>query len=240
MGYEYEHCQHIIWSTLSTKMNGFQMDISEFSNWNLQIQHRLNLNDKIIQLGTGGTINLQQDVYLKETFGKYGEMRKEAACLDSTKITENCSNNLLKQPVSFAAGADGSLYIGDFDSIRRLRTDGTSSVIFKFPFKHTNNQQFKSSNNHAHSYIYYIQYSPYDGHLYITDYERFQILRLINLDNVEQPENNFEVIAGNGLRCFYSEDVDQCGDGGPAIDARLSQPKSKFSNKFYLIIQYFK
>lgn len=223
IGYEYEHCQHIIWSTLSTKMNGFKMDISEFANWNLQIHHRLNLNDKIIQLGSGGTINLQQDVYLEEKFGKYGQMRKEAACLDSTtkQTGENCSNDLLKQPVSITADADGSLYVGDSDIVRRLKPDGSSIVIFKLPSKQSGKTTTKNQ-----AYIYHLQYSSYDGHLYLADSERFEILRLLNLDNVEQPETNFEVIAGNGLRCFYSEDAEQCGDGGPAIDARLQQPKS--------------
>jgi len=220
VGYEYEHCQHIIWSTLSTKMNGFQIDVSELANWNLQIHHRLNLNEKIIQLGSGGSINLQQDVYLKETFGKYGQMRKDNDCLDSKVPNENCQ--LLRQPVGLTSGSDGSLYFGDADLIRRLKPDGTSSIIFKFPTKSINNQSKKNSQ----AYVYYLQFSAYDNHLYVTDSERFQIFKLLSLDNVEQPENNFEIIAGNGLRCLHSEDADQCGDGGLAIEARLSHPKS--------------
>lgn len=205
------------------------MDISEFANWNLQIHHRLNVNEKFMQLGTGGIINLHKDIYLKETFGKYGQMRRETACLDSTKIIENCSNNLLQQPVSLTSGADGSLYIGDADLIIRLKPDGSSIVLFKFSSKlSSNNLQFNKANgNQAHSHAYYLQYSAYDGHLYVTDSERFQIFRLLSLDNVEQPESNFEIIAGNGLRCFYSEDAEQCGDGGLAIEAKLTQPKGK-------------
>ena len=206
-------------------MNGFQIDVSEFANWNLQIHHRLNLNEKIIQLGSGGTINLQQDVYLKETFGKYGQMRKDNDCLDgSSKAGEHCSNNSLKQPVSLTAGSDGSLYFGDADLIRRLKPDGSTSVLFRFPAKQTANGQSKKNGNLA-SYVYHLQYNAYDNHLYVSDSERFQIFKLLNLDNVEQPETNFEVIAGNGLRCFHSEDADQCGDGGLAVEARLSHPK---------------
>lgn len=227
VGYEYEHCQHIIWSTISTRMSGFQMEISEFANWNLQIHHRLNLNDKIIQLGSGGAVDLQQDVYLKETFGKHGQMRTEPACMDSSKAGESCSNNLLKQPVSITAGADGSLYIGDSDLVRCLKPDGSSTVLFKFPAKPTNAGQFSKTNggNQAHAYVYQLQFSAYDGHLYVSNSDGFQILKLLSLDNVDQPESNFEVIAGNGLRCFHSEDSDQCGDGGPAVEAKLSHPK---------------
>ena len=221
VGYEYEHCQHIIWSTISTRMSGFQMDISEFANWNLQIHHRLNLNDKIIQLGSGGAVDLQQDVYLREAFGKHGQIRTEPACQDSSKTGENCSNNLLKQPVSFTAGADGSLYIGDADLVRRLKPDGTSVVLFRLPAK----QASAAGKTNPTSYVYHLQFSAYDGHLYLANSESFQILKLLSQDNVEQPETNFEVVAGNGLRCFHSEDADQCGDGGPAIEAKLSHPK---------------
>lgn len=202
------------------------MEISEFANWNLQIHHRLNLNDKIIQLGSGGAVDLQQDVYLRETFGKHGQMRTEPACMDSSKAAESCSNNLLKQPVSFTAGADGSLYIGDSDLVRCLKPDGSSVVLFKFPAKQANAAQFgKTNSNQAHSYVYHLQFSAYDAHLYVANSDGFQILKLLSLENVEQPESNFEVIAGNGLRCLHSEDSDQCGDGGAAVEAKLSHPK---------------
>ncbi|GFT99158.1 teneurin-a [Nephila pilipes] len=73
---------------------------------------------------------------------------------------------------------------------------------------------------------YHITLSPTDGHLYISDPERHQILRINSLDKVEDPESNFDVVVGSGDRCL-PRDRDNCGDGKPALEARLSYPKGK-------------
>jgi len=67
--------------------------------------------------------------------------------------------------------------------------------------------------------------SPYDNHLYISDPERHQILRIHTTDRVEDPESNYDVFVGSGLRCLPSRDPSSCGDGGSALEAKLSFPK---------------
>lgn len=77
------------------------------------------------------------------------------------------------------------------------------------------------------SYQYYLCLSPTDGNLYISDPERHQILRVLNLNTVNDPTINSEVVAGSGERCVPG-DSNNCGDNGPALEAKLSHPKGKF------------
>jgi hypothetical protein len=66
--------------------------------------------------------------------------------------------------------------------------------------------------------------SPADGHLYISDPEKHQVLKVLYLNNVTDPASNMDAVVGNGQRCIPG-DEENCGDGGLAKNARLSHPK---------------
>lgn len=67
--------------------------------------------------------------------------------------------------------------------------------------------------------------SPTDGHLYVSDPEKHQILRVLTTNAVVvDPIINYEVYVGSGERCIPG-DQSSCGDGGLAINAKLSNPK---------------
>ena len=51
-----------------------------------------------------------------------------------------------------------------------------------------------------------------------------QVWRLLKLEDVTSPADNYEVVAGTGERCVPGPH-DDCGDGGPATQARLAFPK---------------
>lgn len=68
--------------------------------------------------------------------------------------------------------------------------------------------------------------SPADGHLYISDPEKHQILKALSLEQVQDPSINIEPVVGNGERCIPG-DEGHCGDEGPAIHAKLAHPKGK-------------
>lgn len=74
------------------------------------------------------------------------------------------------------------------------------------------------------SYSYHLTVGPVDGHLYISDPEQHQILRVTSMTDASSTKNNTEPIVGNGEKCL-PRDKDQCGDGRPAKDARLAYPK---------------
>ena len=74
------------------------------------------------------------------------------------------------------------------------------------------------------AYKYFMTVSPLDGRLYISDAQSKQILLVKTMGAVRVLDNNKEVIAGSGQQC-YPGDPGNCGDGGPALDAKLFYPK---------------
>ena len=51
-----------------------------------------------------------------------------------------------------------------------------------------------------------------------------QVWRILKLEQVQSPAENYEVVAGTGERCVPGG-PDNCGDGGPATAAKLAFPK---------------
>lgn len=82
------------------------------------------------------------------------------------------------------------------------------------------------------AYQYYLSVSPADGHLYISDPEKHQILRALSLEKVQDPSINMEAVVGSGERCIPG-DEGHCGDEGPAIHAKLAHPKGLYPAIFY-------
>ena len=60
VGYEYSNCPKIIWDEQSAELPGHDMSISEIGGWNLNIHHRYNFHEGILQKGDG------TDIYLKK------------------------------------------------------------------------------------------------------------------------------------------------------------------------------
>lgn len=58
----------------------------------------------------------------------------------------------------------------------------------------------------------------------MSDTEKHQILRVSTTNSVIDPLTNFEAYVGSGERCIPG-DQSSCGDGGPARNAKLSNPK---------------
>jgi hypothetical protein len=69
--------------------------------------------------------------------------------------------------------------------------------------------------------------SPADGHLYISNPEKHQVLRVLSLEAVTEPDINSEPVVGSGERCIPGDET-HCGDEGPARDAKLAHPKGQY------------
>ena len=74
------------------------------------------------------------------------------------------------------------------------------------------------------SFLYEISISPADDSVYMTNSERHQVWRILGVDDVDSPVDNWEVVVGTGERCVPGDPAN-CGDGGPASAAKLSFPK---------------
>ncbi|XP_058456897.1 teneurin-m isoform X2 [Malaya genurostris] len=207
IGYQYTDCKDIIWDVQTTKLSGHDMSISEVGGWNLDIHHRYNFHEGILQKGDGSNIYLKHKPRVILTTMGDGHQRP----LDCTDCNGVASKQRLLAPVALAAAPDGSLYVGDFNYIRRIMIDGTVKTVVKL-------------NATRVSYRYHMALSPLDGSLYISDPESHQIIKVKNKDDSHDPEHNWEPVVGSGDRCLPGDEA-HCGDGGLARDAKLAYPK---------------
>ncbi|XP_055530568.1 teneurin-m isoform X1 [Wyeomyia smithii] len=207
VGYQYTDCKDVIWDVQTTKLSGHDMSISEVGGWNLDIHHRYNFHEGILQKGDGSNIYLKHKPRVILTTMGDGHQRP----LDCPDCNGIASKQRLLAPVALAAAPDGSLYVGDFNYIRRIMIDGTVKTVVKL-------------NATRVSYRYHMALSPLDGSLYISDPESHQIIKVKNKDDSHDPEHNWEPVVGSGERCLPGDEA-HCGDGGLARDAKLAYPK---------------
>ncbi|XP_035826375.1 teneurin-m, partial [Aplysia californica] len=214
VGYQYMSCDHVYWETRSATLNGYDMTASHIGGWNLDIHHTYNHQEGILHKGDG------TNIYLKEKPKKIlnilgsGQRRK----LNCESCNGKALDNGLLSPVALASGLDGSLYVGDYNFIRKLspQREEIASIL-----------QLSTLTT---PYKFYMTVSPVDGRLYISDFMSHKIIRVRTMGPVPDLLDNFEVVAGNGEECTPGEE-DMCGDGGPAVNARLRYPKGIAINK---------
>ncbi|KAJ8984541.1 hypothetical protein NQ317_006827 [Molorchus minor] len=207
VGYEYNDCKDIIWDVQTTKLSGHDMSISEVGGWNLDIHHRYNFHEGILQKGDGSNIYLKHKPRVILTTMGDGHQRP----LDCTECEGQASKQRLLAPVALACAPDGSLFVGDFNLIRKIQTDGIVRNIVRL-------------NATRVSYRYHMSLSPLDGTLYISDPESHQIIKVRNTDEYSDPDHNWETVVGSGERCLPGDEA-HCGDGALARDAKLAYPK---------------
>ncbi|XP_034946583.1 teneurin-m isoform X3 [Chelonus insularis] len=207
VGYEYSDCKDIIWDVQTTKLSGHDMSISEVGGWNLDIHHRYNFHEGILQKGDGSNIYLKQKPRVILTTMGDGHQRP----LDCYECDGQASKQRLLAPVALAASPDGSIFVGDFNLIRKILVDGTVRTVVRL-------------NATRVSYRYHIALSPLDGVLYISDPESHQIIRVRDTNDYSDPDHNWETVVGSGERCLPGDEA-HCGDGALARDAKLAYPK---------------
>ena len=207
VGYQYINCDSIIWEMQTTQLAGHDMPISEIGGWNLDIHHRYNFHEGILQKGDGTNVYLKTKAKLLTTSIGDGQQRP----LHCPYCNGLAKDQRLLAPVALASAPDGSLYIGDFNLVRRLKPDGSIFTVVEL-------------SESSVAYKYHLTVGPIDGKLYFSDPEKHQILRAINLESPSDPRNNLEVFVGTGVKCLPG-DRTACGDGQSARDAKLSYPK---------------
>ncbi|XP_055927054.1 teneurin-m-like isoform X4 [Argiope bruennichi] len=207
VGYKYSKCDRVVWTVQATTLRGYDMDISELGSWNLDVHHRYNFHEGVLQKGDGATIYFRQQPRVISILMGNSQPRP-LLCPDCNGLARD---NKLLSPVALASGPDGSVYVGDFNLVRRITPNGQVYTVFRMKTSDVSSQ-------------YHLTLSPTDGHLYISAPEHHKILRVHSLDKVEDPDSNFDVVVGSGIRCL-PRDKNNCGDGKPALEALLSYPK---------------
>ncbi len=70
---------------------------------------------------------------MSRLIGKSGQARSIDCSSGSDCHKGRASEQRLLAPVAVATASDGSVYIGDFDLIRRVRPDGHVASVLKLP-----------------------------------------------------------------------------------------------------------
>lgn len=222
VGYIYHRCGKPHWHVLHKRLAGQHLDASEVGGWNVHIHHRYNVFDGVLQRGDGEMIDFRADDFELVAERVSGERLKARDYVCREQQCHGLAANVAKffSLNALAAAPDGSLFVGDANLIRRIAPDGHIYTVYRFP-------------NHSarQSYEYYLAFNPYDQYLYISDPQRYQIIKLpiAAADNnnnngaiTEPPEA--EVVVGSGERCL-PHNKNLCGDERPAQEARLIHPK---------------
>ncbi|KAI5624951.1 teneurin-3 isoform X2, partial [Silurus asotus] len=224
VGFEYESCLSVVlWERRSSTLQGFEVDASNMGGWSLDKHHVLDLQSGILYKGNGENVFLSQLPPVISTIMGNGR-RRSISC---PSCNAPAGGNKLLAPVALAWGRDGSLYVGDFNYIRRIDPSGNVTSIMEL-----RNKDFRHSNNPAHRY--YLSSDPVTGRLYVSDTNSRRIYRPRVLSGEVEPQANVDVVAGTGDHCLPF-DENQCGDGGPASEALLTGPKGLAVDKNGLI-----
>uniref|UniRef100_G5E661 Teneurin-1 n=2 Tax=Bos taurus TaxID=9913 RepID=G5E661_BOVIN len=207
VGYEYEMCpDFILWEKRTVILQGFEMDASNLGGWSLNKHHILNPQSGIIHKGNGENMFISQQPPVIATIMGNGHQRS-VAC---TNCNGPAHNNKLFAPVALASGPDGSVYVGDFNFVRRIFPSGNSVSILEL------------STSPAHKY--YLAMDPMSESLYLSDTNTRKVYKLKSLVETKDLSKNFEVVAGTGDQCLPF-DQSHCGDGGRASEASLNSPR---------------
>ena len=234
VGYEYLSCDQIIWETKRVQIRANDLPITEVGGlFNLDIHHRYNLQQGVLQKGKGENLYLNQlnpmmigtilgDGTQRPLHCTYcnGDLNLSHTYSDQNNNYQNEAHKRLLAPVALAASNDGCIFVGDFNLIRKinLRTGKITTII--------------ELNSSQVAYKYHLTVSPADNRLYFSDPEKYQIfvarstfLDEPNGEDEPDPRENLELVAGNGIKCLPG-DKHHCGDRKPAKQARLSYPKA--------------
>lgn len=261
VGYEYFDCKHVIWSTKHIQLAGHDLSVSDIgSSWNLNIHHRFNYRDSILQRGDGLNFNLKTDKpkIVQPIMGD-GYQRQLICpyCDGATGVIEQ----RLHKPLALVSGPDGSLYVGDYNLIRRIDPP-QSSAGSGASSGQANERVVRTVLELPANKVparYSLALSSSDQRLYMTDSDRHQIhlireqgrqqasaeLQQFNDSNsftgnlnsqTGADEANLLAVVGSGHKC-QPEDRANCGDGQLARSARLIEPKAivfDLSNRMYI------
>ncbi|XP_028969053.1 teneurin-m [Galendromus occidentalis] len=219
VGYEYSNCPEVLWEIQTTQVSGHDMSISEIGGWNLDIHHRYNFHEGILQKGDGSNVYLKnKPKVLSITMGD--ESQRPLHCTYCNGVAKD---QKLMSPVAVVNAPDGSIIVGDFNLIRRIKPDGMVSTVVELASSQI-------------AYSYHLAVAPATGQLYVSDPERHKVFRVIRLDDVVDVKNNVELVVGTGAKCLPGDKL-FCGDGRPAREAKLSYPKGiaiSMNNEIYI------
>lgn len=120
IGYQHSTCPAVIWETQTAMLQGFDVDISDIGGWGLDIHHHYNFHEGILQKGDGTTLHFKQYPRTVKVVMGTG-LQRSLVCQDCDGLAKDVR---LLTPVALTSGPDGSIYVGDFNLVRRITPEG--------------------------------------------------------------------------------------------------------------------
>uniref|UniRef100_A0A7N6AQK8 Teneurin-4 n=1 Tax=Anabas testudineus TaxID=64144 RepID=A0A7N6AQK8_ANATE len=224
VGFEYESCPDLIlWEKRTAVLQGYETTASKLGGWTIDKHHALNIQSGILHMGNGENIFIsQQPPVIGSVMGN--GRRRSISCPSCNGLADG---NKLLAPVALTCGSDGSLYVGDFNYVRRIFTTGNVTSVLEL-----RNKDFRHSNSPAHKY--YLATSPVNGAVYLSDTSSRKVFKVKSLNIVKDVAKNLELVAGTGDQCLPYDDA-RCGDGGKAVEATLTNPRGITVDKYGVI-----
>uniref|UniRef100_A0A8C6ZC92 Teneurin transmembrane protein 4 n=1 Tax=Nothoprocta perdicaria TaxID=30464 RepID=A0A8C6ZC92_NOTPE len=221
VGYEYESCPDLIlWEKRTAVLQGYEIDASKLGGWSLDKHHALNIQSGILHKGNGENQFISQQPPVIGSIMGNGR-RRSISCPSCNGLADG---NKLLAPVALTCGSDGSLYVGDFNYIRRIFPSGNVTNILELRYTVL----------HSPAHKYYLTTDPITGFIYLSDTNSRRIYKIKSTTSVKDIVKNSEVLAGTGDQCLPFDDT-RCGDGGKGTDATLTNPRGITVDKFGLI-----
>ncbi|XP_070607619.1 teneurin-4 [Erythrolamprus reginae] len=218
VGYEYwKSCPDLIlWEKRTAVLQGYEIDASKLGGWSLDKHHALNIQSGILHKGNGENQFISQQPPVIGSIMGNGR-RRSISCPSCNGLADG---NKLLAPVALTCGSDGSLYVGDFNYIRRIFPSGNVTNILEL--------------SHSPAHKYYLTADPTSGSIYLSDTSSRRIFRIKSTTVIKDIVKNSEVVAGTGDQCLPFDDT-HCGDGGKATEATLTSPRGITVDKFGFI-----
>uniref|UniRef100_A0AAZ3SB64 Teneurin-4 n=1 Tax=Oncorhynchus tshawytscha TaxID=74940 RepID=A0AAZ3SB64_ONCTS len=214
VGYEYESCPDLIlWEKRTAILQGYEITASNLGGWALNKHHALNIQSGILHMGNGENVFVSQQPPVIVSVMGNGRHRS-ISCPSCNGMADG---NKLLAPVALACGSDGSLYVGDFNYVRRIFTTGNVTSVLEL------------SNSPAHKY--YLASSPVSGAVYLSDTSTRKVFKVKSLSAIKDVARNLELVAGTGDQCLPYDET-RCGDGGKAVEATLTNPRGITVDKY--------
>uniref|UniRef100_H3BX35 Teneurin-4 n=1 Tax=Tetraodon nigroviridis TaxID=99883 RepID=H3BX35_TETNG len=134
VGFEYESCpDFILWEKRAAVLQGYETTASKLGGWTVDKHHALNIQSGILHMGNGENVFIsQQPPVIGSVMGN--GRRRSISCPSCNGLADG---NKLLAPVALACGSDGSLYVGDFNYVRRIFTTGNVTSVLELRFEPT-------------------------------------------------------------------------------------------------------
>uniref|UniRef100_A0AC34QHB9 EGF-like domain-containing protein n=1 Tax=Panagrolaimus sp. JU765 TaxID=591449 RepID=A0AC34QHB9_9BILA len=212
VGYEYDKCSkknEIVWHFEQVEIEGRKAHKSAFGLWSFNFQHYYDHVNNILERGDGITNYLSKSSFVMKTL--VGTQKQREAHCDKDCMSQPLSDARLFQPNAIAVASDGTMFIGDYNTIRMVNAKKTTiTVVLELV-----------ETDIVHSY--YLAVDPFTAELYISIPLKRQIWKLKSTKKINDPTKNYKVVVGDGSTC--TDDSSICGDRGLAKNSQLNFPK---------------